>query len=90
MWDYQPVSFAPQLRAAIGAAAEAHGYAHLALPSRAGHDAWNIARVAPAAMIFIPCQDGISHNELEFAEDAHIAAGADVLLAAALAADAAR
>lgn len=89
MWDYRPVAFAPHLRAAIGAAAEAHGYAQLALPSRAGHDAWNIARIAPAAMIFIPCRDGISHNELEFAEGAHIAAGADVLLAAALAADAA-
>jgi len=90
LWSYQPVAFAPHLRDAIGAAAEAHGHAHLALPSRAGHDAWNIARIAPAAMIFIPCRDGISHNELEFAQDAHIAAGADVLLATALAADAAR
>jgi N-carbamoyl-L-amino-acid hydrolase len=89
LWYYQPVSFAPQLRAAIDAGAQALGYAHLALPSRAGHDAWNIARVAPAAMIFIPCRDGISHNELEFAEDVHIAAGADILLAAVLAADAA-
>lgn len=87
MWSYPPVPFAPHLRTAITAASQAHGYAHLALPSRAGHDAWNIARVAPAAMIFIPCLDGISHNEREFAEDRHIAAGADVLLATALAAD---
>ena len=50
------------------------------MPSRAGHDAWNIARVAPSAMIFIPCRDGISHNEAEFAELDHIVAAANVLL----------
>jgi N-carbamoyl-L-amino-acid hydrolase len=88
VWDYQPVMFDPKIRSAIEAASRAHGYRHLALPSRAGHDAWNMARLTPSAMIFIPCRDGISHNELEFAEDAHIAAGADVLLAALLAVDA--
>jgi beta-ureidopropionase / N-carbamoyl-L-amino-acid hydrolase len=88
IWNYQPVMFDPHLRSAIERASDAHGYRHLPLPSRAGHDAWNMARVAPSAMIFIPCRNGISHNELEFAEDVHIAAGADVLLAALLAADA--
>lgn len=86
IWYYQPVSFDQRLRTFIGSAAQAHGYSQIELPSRAGHDAWNIARIAPAAMIFIPCRAGISHNELEFAEDADIAAGADVLLAAAMAA----
>jgi N-carbamoyl-L-amino-acid hydrolase len=88
VWDYRPVMFDPQIRSAIEAASRVHGYRYLTLPSRAGHDAWNMARVTPSAMIFIPCRDGISHNELEFAEDAHIAAGADVLLAALLAVDA--
>lgn len=88
IWDYQPVMFDPHLRSAIEWASVSYGYRHLPLPSRAGHDAWNMARVAPSAMIFIPCRNGISHNELEFAEDVHIAAGADVLLAALPAADA--
>ena len=54
------------------------------LPSRAGHDAWNIARIAPAAMIFIPCRNGISHNEAEHAELHDIAASAEVLLSAVI------
>ncbi len=53
--------------------------------SGAGHDAVNIAAVAPTAMIFIPCKDGISHNEIEDADPAHIEAGANVLLAAMMA-----
>ena len=53
--------------------------------SGAGHDAVYVATRAPAAMVFVPCKDGISHNEIEFAEPAHLAAGADVLLHALLA-----
>jgi N-carbamoyl-L-amino-acid hydrolase len=80
LFDYPPIHFDAALQRSIGTAAERHGYATLSLPSRAGHDAWNIARMAPAAMIFIPCRDGISHNEAEFAEFEDIAASADVLL----------
>jgi N-carbamoyl-L-amino-acid hydrolase len=43
-----------------------------------------VARVAPAAMIFIPCKDGISHNEIESAEAEHLEAGCNVLLRAML------
>ncbi|MCW5234071.1 Zn-dependent hydrolase [Verminephrobacter eiseniae] len=85
-WYYPPVVFDSGLRSQIAEAAAGFGYSHMELPSRAGHDALNMARVAPTAMIFIPCRAGLSHNELEFAEDQDIAAGADVLLAAALAA----
>jgi beta-ureidopropionase / N-carbamoyl-L-amino-acid hydrolase len=52
--------------------------------SGAGHDAVNIATVVPTAMIFIPCKDGISHNETEDASPEHVAAGANVLLHAML------
>jgi N-carbamoyl-L-amino-acid hydrolase len=52
--------------------------------SGAGHDAAYIARVAPAAMIFVPCRGGISHNEAEFTSKEQCAAGADVLLHAVL------
>jgi N-carbamoyl-L-amino-acid hydrolase len=45
----------------------------------------NVARVAPAGMIFVPCKDGLSHNEAESAEPAHLAAGAHTLLHALLA-----
>jgi len=48
--------------------------------SGAGHDACKIAGVAPAAMIFVPCKDGISHNELEDATPDDLAAGTAVLL----------
>jgi N-carbamoyl-L-amino-acid hydrolase len=52
--------------------------------SGAGHDAVYVAKVAPTAMIFIPCKDGISHNEIEDALPEHIEAGCNVLLQAML------
>ena len=52
--------------------------------SGAGHDAMFVGRVAPAAMIFIPCKDGISHNEIESATPEHVDAGCNVLLHAML------
>ncbi|BAT59470.1 N-carbamoyl-L-amino acid hydrolase [Variibacter gotjawalensis] len=88
LWNYKAVAFDEALRSAIADASQTLGYKQLSLPSRAGHDAWNMARIAPSAMIFIPCRDGISHNEAEFASDEDIAAGADVLLAATRFADA--
>lgn len=52
----------------------------MAMISFAGHDARQMARLCPSAMIFIPCRDGISHDENEWTEPAHVAAGAQVLL----------
>ena len=43
-----------------------------------------MARIAPTAMIFVPCRDGISHNEIEDADPRHLEAGANVLLGAML------
>ncbi len=71
--------------AAIGEAAQRLGYSHMPAVSGAGHDAVYAARLAPTGMIFIPCKDGISHNEIEDAQPAHITAGADVLLQVMLA-----
>jgi len=84
-WDYPVIATSAEVQKAIIAGAQAFGYKSMYLPSRAGHDAWNMARIAPTGMIFIPCLDGISHNEREFATDEDLAAGADVLLHAALA-----
>ena len=50
------------------------------LPSGAGHDAVNINAIAPTAMIFIPCIDGISHNEVENVYKEDVTKGAQVLL----------
>jgi N-carbamoyl-L-amino-acid hydrolase len=69
---------------AVGRAAEKLGYSHMKAVSGAGHDAVYMARLAPAGMIFIPCKDGISHNEIEDAQPAHIEAGCNVLLHAML------
>jgi N-carbamoyl-L-amino-acid hydrolase len=70
--------------AAVGRAASKLGYSSMPAVSGAGHDAVYVARLAPAGMIFIPCKDGISHNEIEDAQPEHISAGCNVLLHAML------
>jgi N-carbamoyl-L-amino-acid hydrolase len=69
---------------AVQRAAAQLGYSYMPAVSGAGHDAVYAARLAPAGMIFIPCKDGISHNEIEDAKPEHITAGANVLLHAML------
>lgn len=65
---------------AVARAAQRLGYPHMPAVSGAGHDAVYTARLAPTGMIFIPCKDGISHNEIESATPQHVEAGANVLL----------
>jgi N-carbamoyl-L-amino-acid hydrolase len=60
------------------------GLSEMNVVSGAGHDAVYMARVAPTAMIFVPCKDGISHNEIEDAKPEHLEAGCNVLLHAML------
>lgn len=74
-----PVTFDPVAVEAVRAAAKAHGYAHDEMVSGAGHDAAQVAGITPTAMIFVPCRDGISHNEAESITQANAAAGANVL-----------
>ncbi|TXH70172.1 MAG: Zn-dependent hydrolase [Thiothrix sp.] len=69
---------------AVAKAAEKLGYSNMPAVSGAGHDAVYMARLAPSGMIFIPCKDGISHNEIEDAKPEHITAGCNVLLHAML------
>jgi N-carbamoyl-L-amino-acid hydrolase len=82
--DFPPAPFAPELVARVRAAAARLGLRHHDLVSGAGHDAVYVARTAPTAMIFVPCRDGISHNEIEDAQPEHLAAGCQVLLEAML------
>jgi len=83
-WYFPPTPFDPRLVGAVRAAALAQGYPHQDIVSGAGHDAVYLARVAPSAMIFVPCVGGISHNEIEDAKPADLTAGCNVLLNALL------
>jgi N-carbamoyl-L-amino-acid hydrolase len=83
--EYLPTAFDAQLADLVREGARRGGHSHQDIVSGAGHDAVYVARTAPAAMIFVPCKDGISHNEIEDARPEHLAAGADVLLHAMLA-----
>lgn len=77
-------AFTPVLVEAVERAAQTLCLPAMPTVSGAGHDAVYVARVAPAAMIFVPCKDGISHNEIESAQPAHLNAGCNVLLLAML------
>jgi N-carbamoyl-L-amino-acid hydrolase len=81
---YPPCPFHPDCVDAVRAAAARLGYSTMDVVSGAGHDAIYVARLAPAGMIFVPCKDGISHNEIEDAQPAHLEAGCNVLLHAML------
>jgi N-carbamoyl-L-amino-acid hydrolase len=84
IWDQPEVRFDADCVAAVRRAAELTGYSSRDIVSGAGHDAAYISRVAPAAMIFVPCRGGISHNEAEFSSKEQCAKGAQVLLQAVL------
>ena len=77
---YPAAPFHPACQAAIAEAAERLGYPARGIVSGAGHDAVYMSYLAPTGMIFIPCRDGISHNEIEYASPEHVTAGANVLL----------
>ncbi len=81
---FPPCAFDPALVAGVEAGARALGHPVRRISSGAGHDAVYVARTCPTAMIFVPCADGISHNEIESAQPEHLAAGADVLLRSVL------
>jgi N-carbamoyl-L-amino-acid hydrolase len=81
---FPPQPFMPTLVSAVREAAKAQGMTWMNVISGAGHDAVYLARVCPTAMIFVPCLDGISHNEIEDAEPGHLEAGCNVLLQAML------
>ncbi|WP_165224325.1 Zn-dependent hydrolase [Affinirhizobium pseudoryzae] len=84
IFDMPPAAFPPSMVERLAACAD-----HLQLPSRrmlsgAFHDALFMNRIAPSAMIFVPCREGLSHNELEHVEPHHSVAGCELLAAAVL------
>ena len=82
---FPPCNFDAGCIDAIRQATQALGYSHMDVVSGAGHDAIYMNRLAPTGMIFIPCKDGVSHNEIEDAKAEHLEAGANVLLQSILA-----
>ena len=81
---YPPCPFHVDCVDAVRSATAALGYSNMDVVSGAGHDAIYASRLAPSGMIFVPCKDGISHNEIEDAKPEHLEAGCNVLLHAML------
>ena len=84
--DFPPLYFNPDCVSAVRDAANELGLSNMDIVSGAGHDAIFLAELGPAGMIFVPCEGGISHNEIENADPKDLAAGCAVLLKAMLAA----
>jgi beta-ureidopropionase / N-carbamoyl-L-amino-acid hydrolase len=80
VWYSQPTKFDQRVIDIIARAAAGFGYAYREIASAAGHDAKYLAEICPTGMVFIPCENGISHNEDEKATRNDVAAGANVLL----------
>ncbi len=83
-WQFASTHFDEACVEAVREGAKSAGYSNLDICSGAGHDAVYLAQVAPTGMIFIPCEDGISHNEIENASPQDCEAGTNVLLHAVL------
>jgi N-carbamoyl-L-amino-acid hydrolase len=77
-----------EIRSRIADAAATLGYSTMSLPSGAGHDGQNLARVCPIGMIFVPSVGGISHAPKEYSTPEAIARGTQLLLATVIATDA--
>jgi N-carbamoyl-L-amino-acid hydrolase len=84
-WSWGSELFAPECIALLKRTADELGLPYREMRSQAGHDAYAVATMAPTAMIFTPCFDGISHNVNEAIELARSVPGANLLLNAAVA-----
>jgi len=70
----------PKVRAVIADAAQGLGLSSQIMPSGAGHDAQDLARICPMGMIFVPSVKGISHSPLEYTRPEDVTNGGNVLL----------
>ena len=84
LWHMPVTQFAPECVDAVRTATQKLGYSNMEMVSGAGHDSLYVAKVAPTSMIFVPCENGISHNEAENAKQEDLEAGCNVLLHAML------
>lgn len=79
-WEFQATPFDHDCVDLVRRGANEQGFTSMDLISGAGHDAVYMARKVPTGMIFVPCENGISHNEIENAKSEDLAAGCQVLL----------
>jgi beta-ureidopropionase / N-carbamoyl-L-amino-acid hydrolase len=82
-----PAPTDPRMRRIIATAAKDLGLSFKAMPSGAGHDAQDLATIAPTGMIFVPSVGGISHSPKEYTSPDDMANGANALLHTVLAVD---
>jgi len=83
-FDMLPCTFSEELQQVVERAAAEKGFNSVRMLSGAFHDALFVNRVAPSSMIFVPCRDGLSHNEAEFVEPGDVMAGCQVLAQAVM------
>jgi N-carbamoyl-L-amino-acid hydrolase len=79
-----PVHFDPSLTMLVEQIVADQGLHGMRMRTRPGHDAFNMVKLCPTQLVFVPCRDGLSHNELEWCTPEHATAGASVLLQAML------
>lgn len=84
IFDMPPANFPEHILKRLDSAALERSFVTQRMLSGAFHDALFMNRVAPSAMIFVPCRDGLSHNECEYVEPEHSVAGCNMLLASVL------
>lgn len=84
MSDEEPVPLDPGIVDLIEDRARQRGLGTLRLPSGAGHDAMQMARICPAGMVMVPSRSGVSHNREEWTGIDHVVMGIQVLADAAL------
>ena len=84
-WSWGTELFAPECIELLRTTAKELGLPYREMRSQAGHDAYAVATMAPTAMIFTPCYEGISHNVKEDIELVRSVPGANLLLNAAVA-----
>jgi len=80
IWKAPSINFDEECISVVRRSAEALGYSSCDIVSGAGHDACQLSHVAPTGMIFVPCEEGLSHDEAENSKPEDVSAGADVLL----------
>jgi len=83
-WRSPAVKFDEHCVQAVRNSVDMLGYSNMDMVSGAGHDSVYVSKVAPTSMIFIPCENGLSHNEAENAKSEDVEAGCNVLLHAML------
>ena len=80
IWYSPPTAFDPACVNMVEQVENSRGHSYLRSSSGAGYDAKYMADICPTAMVFIPCKDGLSHNELEDAAEKRLISGSQVLL----------